>query len=477
MELPSTTNDSITKSKAIGPDDVVTVKGRYLVKEKDGSRFMMKGIAFPVPVDAKKYNEKGWISVLHQLSNDLELDYNTIRLYRMYPRVDYSGFFEEAARLGIYVIVPLTAASGGGVLDREVAAPKCYHWRLFHYGKSALHNYMQYPNILAGVIGNEVINQLEAWPVAPCVKAYGRDLKKYMAAQESKFDRPPLPLMYAAQNSAFGANMDVNEGLKVTQEYLACQREGSTVDDISGIDIFGVNVESWCSSKDTFEKSERGFAGPYHSLWKAMRNTTAMPLVMSEMGCAHMDYNRENELRTKNGTRDWIQVPVVLREMADTWSGFSAYAYNGNLQFNMFENHNGGGVWDGIRPMEPTADFFNFQLQLKIAAELSTPSLGELNVASPSARSCQVMERELKDRYKVDLHSSEKMYVYGRHTDGAIAMIALAVVVVLGGIAVHVYRRRTKLQSYMESSALSPSEQSNTAFADTKYGSISTEEA
>ena len=62
--------------------------------------------------------------------------------------VDYSEFIEGAAELGIYIIVPLTSASGGGVLDRTLAAPKCYKKSLFNYGASALKVYLQHPNVL-----------------------------------------------------------------------------------------------------------------------------------------------------------------------------------------------------------------------------------------------------------------------------------------------------------------------------------------
>lgn len=121
---------------------VVSVQGRYFYNE-DGSRFFIKGIAFPAPTKSHSYNETAWIDVLRQIKVTLEADINTIRLYRMDPRIDYSGFFDYAASLGVYVLVPLTSVSGDGILDRTLAAPKCYSHKLLEYGVACLENYMQ----------------------------------------------------------------------------------------------------------------------------------------------------------------------------------------------------------------------------------------------------------------------------------------------------------------------------------------------
>eukprot|EP00984_Skeletonema_dohrnii_P001382 scaffold442_cov109-Skeletonema_dohrnii-CCMP3373.AAC.4 len=54
---------------------------------------------------------QAWLDILKQL-RELDLQFNTVRLYRMDPlEVDYSEFIEGAAELGVYIIVPLTAAS------------------------------------------------------------------------------------------------------------------------------------------------------------------------------------------------------------------------------------------------------------------------------------------------------------------------------------------------------------------------------
>jgi hypothetical protein len=54
--------------------------------------------------------------------------------------------------------------------------------------------------------------------------------------------------------------------------------------------------------------------------------------------------------------------------MADSWSGFCTYAYDGNVNFNMFE----GGPWNGRDVLEPKQDFFNFRHQLEVDSKPAT---------------------------------------------------------------------------------------------------------
>merc|ERR1711923_294818 len=100
---------------------------------------------------------------------------------------------------------------------------------------------------------------------------------------KGKLDRP-LPLIYAAQHSGIGAAYSADEVMQITMDYFTCS--GSTDSDGAAIDIFGVNIESWCSSLATFEEDENGAVGSYYSLWQSMRRST-IPLVFTEMGCSH----------------------------------------------------------------------------------------------------------------------------------------------------------------------------------------------
>lgn len=289
------------------------------------------------------------------------------------------------------------------MLDREKAAPKCYPRKLFNYGVSCLHNYLQFPNVLAGLLANEVVDRIESWPAATCVKAYGRDLKLYM--EESGLDRP-LPLIYAAQHSGIGAAFSVDEAMQVTMDYLTC--------DQPAIDVFGVNIESWCSSLATFERDEDGEEGSYYSLYQNMRAST-IPLVFTEMGCSHDHFDKDNGLRDRDGTRDWKQVPVVLDDMQDTWSGFSAYAYSGNPMFDMFQ---GGPFRDS--PLKPTKDFYNFKSELhSVIAHTLLPNVsthfsqGHI-FTSTAPKTCINVQQNLHSCCNIQLYSFNKIAPY-RH--------------------------------------------------------------
>lgn len=146
----------ITMRTPITEHSNIVIRGKYLYsgEGKNRQRFLMKGIAFPTPPPSQTQNYysssegitdenlddesylMGWISVLEQLANDS--DVNTIRLYEIDCRVDYSSFITRAAELGIYVLIPLTTTSGPGVLSRTNVAPFCYPKELFQYGASCI---------------------------------------------------------------------------------------------------------------------------------------------------------------------------------------------------------------------------------------------------------------------------------------------------------------------------------------------------
>jgi hypothetical protein len=85
-------------------------------------------------------------------------------------------------------------------------------------------------------------------------------------------------------------------------------------------------------------------------------------LIFSEMGCPQSLFNRDNKFPDK--TRTWKNIPVVLGNMSDSWSGFVAYAYDGSPDFNMMT----GGPWNGKDVLQPKEEMFNFRDQLAEAS-------------------------------------------------------------------------------------------------------------
>ncbi|KAL7529084.1 hypothetical protein ACHAWF_002837 [Thalassiosira exigua] len=262
------------------------------------------------------------------------------------------------------------------------------------------------------MVGNEVINDKDAWQAAPCIRAYARDLRLFMDRLEDEgvSDRT-LPLIYAMQDASVlgGDEMDKDEALKLTADYLTCAEmgRGTLVPDVAGneplhgllrfeenkfgqspVDIIGVNVESWCSSLQHFRYNPDGTPGSYYHLYQALKNISA-PIIFTEMGCPHSLFDRDDPIRkTAVGTRDWAQVSTVMNEISDTFSGFIAYAYDGPADFAMMS----GGPWNGVDTLKPTEDLRRFKGQLdKYSGELLTDADGD--IALP--RRCSSVESDL----------------------------------------------------------------------------------
>ena len=93
------------------------------------------------------------------------------------------------------------------------------------------------------------------------------------------------------------------------------------------------------------------------------------------MGCPHSQFDRDDlKRRTPEGTRDWAQVSIVTNEMADSWSGFVAYTYDGPIDFDIMS----GGPWNGIDTLTPTKDFYNLKKQLDRVSSKKLHSLNEI---------------------------------------------------------------------------------------------------
>jgi hypothetical protein len=418
---------SAMKRYPITENDVVSVEGRLLVKNNGSSpeRFLMEGIAFPVPIPWPRYGRvslKGWTDVLEQLANETEI--NTIRVYELNCRLvdeDFiHQFLDKAAELGLYVVVPLTATRRGGVLDRSKIAPHCYSSRLYRYGKRCVDLFSPHPNVLAGMIGNEVMNSLTSWPAAPCVRSYARDLQLYMADATAIGKTPRvLPLTYAAQHDSIGAAVLPAEAMQLTMDALSCRIPGIQEDE-RGIDIFGINIESWCSSLQTFEHNENGISvSSYYKLWQVFQNTSSIPLLFTEMGCPKRDFNKKNGILPQKA-RDWAQLPVVLDDMADTFSGFCAYAYDGNPDFRMMNDK--AGPWNGIDTLSTSSDYDNFRNQLhayhqKHASSNATTTRSIItDLALPERPVCSTVWTAFEDSCKLRLYPMEKMPSHFRNS-------------------------------------------------------------
>jgi hypothetical protein len=321
--------------------------------------------------------------------------------------------------------------AGAGVLDRSLAAPECYRPKLYQYGTKVVDaiitkvddtksgTYQIVPNVLGGVLGNEVMNSLLHWKAAPCILAFARDLKLYMhnkldAGRSNNADdlegRHLLPLVYATQHDGIGAAVTPTQNVQNTLQYLTCRHDDDDYKGIVGIDLYGINIESWCSSLQTFAKSEDGAVGTYWELSHDLINVTSVPIIFSEMGCSRDLFNRDNGLPPQNA-RDWKQIEVVEQDMNDLMSGFVAYAYDGPRAFRM----TAGGPWDGRNVLPFDEDFYNFFNELNTTVVGSISSTTTISVKfklSSTKRNCTFVTEMLSKCCGLDLFPVDEIPSY-----------------------------------------------------------------
>jgi Glucanosyltransferase len=217
-----------------------------------------------------------------------------------------------------------------------------------------------------------------------------------------------LPLIYTTQHDGIGAAVSPTQNVRYMLEYLTCRRSSGIDGDsryrngdarrvevdfsphnrvdfdnqqLQSIDLFGINIESWCSSLQTFSKSEDGAVGTYWELFHDLINVTSVPIIFSEMGCSRELFNRDNGLQPQ-GARDWKQIGVVENEMEDLLSGFVAYTYDGSPEFRMTD---GTQPWDGQHVLSLDRDMDNFLNQLNVIA-LSKSSLQNSSMVTEQGR-------------------------------------------------------------------------------------------
>lgn len=392
MRSTRTTTMSIETTSSSPIVSRVKVQGRYLVDSDSGERFRMRGIAFPIaPISrteaAPVYFPQGWIDVLLQL-RESSSKLNTIRLYQLdIDTHDYSDFFETARQLGFYILVPLTTSAGAGVLNRDLTAPECYSQGLYDHGRRVVDmTWRKYPNIIGGVLANEVMNSLSTWTAAPCILSYARDLKRH---------EPDFPLVYTMQHDGIGAAVSPGGAVQLTLEYMtACGH----------IDVLGVNIESWCSSLQSFELNEDGSTGSYLDLYNHV-NASSIPIIFSEDGCSTELFNRDNGL--ERYSRDWKQLSVIETQMSDELSGFVAYAYDGPPPFRMTQ----GGPWDGQHTLVFAKDMDNFIQELQqLQDDKATRPTERVSPYEPPT--CESVNAHLADCCKLKLLSVDEMPSY-----------------------------------------------------------------
>ena len=164
------------------------------------------------------------------------------------------------------------------------------------------------------------------------------------------------------------------------------------------------------------------------------------------MGCPQSRFNRDNGLQQ---TRDWKEVPVILNQMADTWSGFCAYAYDGSPDFNMFD----GGPWDGRAPLVPKEEFYHFWDQLRKHGEPNSTQVAK-HTRPPTCVSVAADMQSCCDGvfciHNVTLYNVDKILSYAHpHTSGLKVLGAAMILGITYMIVSKLHRHRQEKHSFL----------------------------
>eukprot|EP00929_Paragymnodinium_shiwhaense_P033160 TRINITY_DN18258_c0_g1_i1.p1 TRINITY_DN18258_c0_g1~~TRINITY_DN18258_c0_g1_i1.p1 ORF type:complete len:453 (-),score=113.93 TRINITY_DN18258_c0_g1_i1:323-1681(-) len=303
----------------------IEVKGQHLFDSVTGEEFFGKGIGFPNLRD----NIDEWTNVLKTIRAHSK-DINLVRVYELPACATNStlrcldSFMKAADDLGFYVLIPGTGTVWGylprkckhgesGSASCCTTAEECYkNGGVLGWGQTMLQQF-NFPNTLAIVVGNEFDQQTPEF--MPTIKAYTRDLKKYMNMCDSDTNSPSkgqmrqIPLMYASSDDRG------DTAVNAKADYCFCG------DSAASVDIFGLNIERFCDpvhgpkSYDGVQKwvSDGQYPGAF---------------MFSEMGCTKTFY--------KSGARGWEQVEGFFENWKN-FEAFIAYAYFGNKDFDMFD--------------------------------------------------------------------------------------------------------------------------------------------
>ncbi|KAK9417877.1 putative 1,3-beta-glucanosyltransferase [Seiridium unicorne] len=168
--------------------------------------------------------------------------------------------------------------------------------------------FSKYNNLLAMTVGNEVITEeANTTAAAPYVKAAIRDIKAFRDAPGYR----EIPVAYGAA--------DV-QSMRLTQaEYFAC---GDTSDTI---DMYGMNVYSWCGNSSYH-------ASGFDKLYEEFESMN-IPLLFSETGC-------------KSEGRDFSDVATMLGPV------FQAI-FSGSVVPYFLQRHQPARRWQSTRPRTP----------------------------------------------------------------------------------------------------------------------------
>lgn len=206
--------------------------------------------------------------------------------------LDHSICMGQLAHAGIYVLVDL-AAPGFTISSNNPVWNHALYDR-FTAVIDAMHNHT---NLLGFIVGDNVIQGVDAQGSGPYVKAAVRDMKTYIQQKEYR----SIPVGYV-NDVIQPDHSDLTPQAKDAWEYLACNNE------MNRIDFFGGNIASFCSGS-TYEDS--GYKEATEQL-----SDYPIPVFLASYGCSRVT------------NRDWSEIPIIYgNNMSSVWSGGIVYQH------------------------------------------------------------------------------------------------------------------------------------------------------
>ncbi|EJU00968.1 hypothetical protein DACRYDRAFT_22808 [Dacryopinax primogenitus] len=301
MHLPQALIALLAATSALALPQV-TKQGRYLFTP-DGNRFYIKGVsyqqqgtvsasgvpgAFPEPTDFidPLVDAQGCARDLPYITS---LKANAIRVYSVNSSLNHDSCMNAFSQAGIYIILDLAIPVTGSINRAQPA----WTTGLLDVYTATIDAFLQYDNLLAVNVGNEVVNSDATTESAPFIKAAARDIKAYLASKNSG------ALVGYASTDGSDTTDDWRDPLA---NYLACDSEATS------LDLYGLNNYRWCGSTGSFDTSYASTVAAYSNY--------PIPAYFSEFGCV------------QDLPRLWNEVPVLYgSQMIGEWSGGLAFSY------------------------------------------------------------------------------------------------------------------------------------------------------
>ena len=282
----------------------ISVEGTKLYDE-NGKQFFVKGVAYQ-PAGSTTVGDPLADTDQCQIDAGLmkDMGVNTVRVYTVDGTQNHDGCMQAFNSQGIYVWVDLPSPTVA--INR--ADPE---WTMDMYSNwtGTVDAFAKYDNLLSFTIGNEVINDEDTTIAAPYIKAATRDIKAFRDARGYR----PIPISYGSA--------DLLSLRLITAEYMACGNGSAK------LDIFGLNVFSWCGNSSYY-------ASGYDQLYTEFQDLD-IPVLFTETGCNAVT------------PRDFAEVATMLGSVFPAiFSGAIVYEWlNEASEFGLVEypNVNGSG--------------------------------------------------------------------------------------------------------------------------------------